>query len=76
MKDAEDAVFSQISELLTGPRGAEAMQTLQSLLDIYRKVPANQDAARNVGTATAGALTLPAYQTGTQSVVDQLSRQQ
>lgn len=71
IKEAEDQVFSQIADLLTGPRGVEAMQTLQSLLDIYRKVQANQGVARNVGTATAAALALPAYQIGTQSAVDQ-----
>lgn len=68
MKNAEDQVFSQISELLTGPRGSEAMEKLRSLMGIYDQIPANERLARSAGNAGAAALTLPAFQTGTRQI--------
>lgn len=66
-QQADEQVFTEVAKLLTGPRGPDAMRALQSLMEIYQKVPQNAATARTVGNSGAASLLLPAYQTGTQS---------
>lgn len=67
-EDANQKVYEDIAKLLTGPRGADAQAALQSLMSIYQTVPQNAVKAQAVGRGVSGALTLPAYELGSQGV--------
>lgn len=71
----DDKLYAEIAQILTGPRGPDAMRALQSLMKIYQTGAGNQALARSVGNGAAAALALPAYQKGTQSA-EGLSRRQ
>lgn len=58
----ESKIYEEISSILTGPRGQDAVRALQSLLDAYKTGAANRTTAQATGNLAAGALALPAYQ--------------
>jgi hypothetical protein len=54
-------IYSQIANVLTGPRGAGASNALQQLLKAYQTGQTNAATAQTVGNLATGALALPAY---------------
>lgn len=60
-----DATYEEITRALTQLRGKSAQRALQTLEDIARRSPENEAVARALANYTAGAVAIPAYQTGT-----------
>lgn len=60
-----DATYEEIVTALTQLRGQSAQRALQTLEDISRKLPQNEALARALADYSAGAVAIPAYQTGT-----------
>lgn len=61
-------IYSQIANVLTGPRGADASNALQQLLKAYQTGQVNATTAKTVGNLATGALALPAYLLGPQAL--------
>ena len=67
-KQAEEQLYAEVAKLMTGPRGPAAIQTLQRLQQIYGTGLVNKAVAQQVGRGAAGAVAVPLYQSGMQSV--------
>ena len=64
----EEEVYAEIARLLTEPRGSDAVNTMLMLEQLMQTRPAIAASANQIGQGVAGALALPAYLLGQQSI--------